>query len=193
MTGVQTCALPISKTSLLANCATKSWTNSQGFATQAWVNQQGFIKSYTNSWRPIQLKGSQILENTTSSNPLNFAEGANITLTNSNGTITIKSSYTDTKNTAGSTNSTGKLFIVGSAAQSANSQTYSNSKCYIGSDSCLYSNGAKVLTAHQSLADYVKKTTIASATDLGLVKVYTKFNKTFGWLGQPTQIGRAHV
>lgn len=176
----------VTKTNLLANYATKSWTNSQGFATQAWVNQQGFIKSYTNSWRPIQLKGSQILENTTSSNPLNFAEGANITLTNSNGTITIKSSYTDTKNTAGSTNSTGKLFIVGSAAQSANSQTYSNSKCYIGSDSCLYSNDAKVLTAHQSLADYVKNTTIASATDLGLVKVYTKFGKTFGWVGQPT-------
>lgn len=176
----------VTKTNLLANYATKSWTNSQGFATQAWVNQQGFIKSYTNSWRPIQLKGSQILENTTSSNPLNFAEGANITLTNSNGTITIKSSYTDTKNTAGSTNSTGKLFIVGSAAQSANSQTYSNSKCYIGSDSCLYSNDAKVLTAHQSLADYVKKTTIASATDLGLVKVYTKFDETFGWLGRPT-------
>lgn len=174
----------VTKTNLLANYATKSWTNSQGFATQAWVNQQGFIKSYTNSWRPIQLKGSQILENTTSSNPLNFAEGANITLTNSNGTITIKSSYTDTKNTAGSTNSTGKLFIVGSAAQSANSQTYSNSKCYIGSDSCLYSNDAKVLTAHQSLADYVKKTTIASATDLGLVKVFMKLDETFGWVGQ---------
>ena len=176
----------VTKTNLLANYATKSWTNSQGFATQNWVNQQGFIKSYTNSWRPIQLKGSQILANTTSSNPLNFAEGANITLTNSNGTITIKSSYTDTKNTAGSTNSTGKLFIVGSAAQSANSQTYSNSKCYIGSDSCLYSNGAKVLTAHQSLADYVKNTTIASATNLGLVKVYTKFGETFGWVGRPT-------
>ena len=124
------------------------------------------------------------MANTTSSNPLNFAEGANITLTNSNGTITIKSSYTDTKNTAGSTNSTGKLFIVGSTAQSANSQTYSNSKCYIGVDSCLYSNDAKVLTAHQSLADYVKKTTIASATDLGLVKVSKKFDETFGWVGR---------
>lgn len=176
----------VTKTNLLANYATKSWTNSQGFATQNWVNQQGFIKSYTNSWRPIKLKGSQILENTTSSNPLNFAEGANITLRHSDGTIIIGSSYTDTKNTAGSTNSTGKLFIVGSTTQSANSQTYSNSKCYIGSDSCLYSNGVKVLTAHQSLADYVKKTTIASATDLGLVKVYTKFNEKFGWVGFPS-------
>lgn len=41
--------------------------------------------------------------------------------------------FTDTKNTAGSTNNTGKLFLVGALEQSANPQTYSNSNCYIKS------------------------------------------------------------
>lgn len=37
----------------------------------------------------------------------------------------------DTKNTAGSTNSTSKLFVIGATSQAANPQTYSNSAVYI--------------------------------------------------------------
>lgn len=37
---------------------------------------------------------------------------------------------TDTKNTAGSTNSASKLFLIGATSQGANPQTYSNSKIY---------------------------------------------------------------
>ena len=62
---------------------------------------------------------------------------------------------TDTKNTAGTTNKAAtKMFLVGATEQTANPQTYSNANVYIGTDNCLYSNGTKVLTAHQSLADY---------------------------------------
>lgn len=53
---------------------------------------------------------------------------------------------TDTKNTAGSTNSNSKLFLVGAAAQTENSKTYSRDSAYIGTDGCLYSNNAKTLT-----------------------------------------------
>ena len=46
-------------------------------------------------------------------------------------TITMPANpNTDTKNTAGSTNSTSKLFLIGATSQSANPQTYSNSKVY---------------------------------------------------------------
>lgn len=55
---------------------------------------------------------------------------------------------TDTKNTAGSTNTASKIFLVGATSQAANPQTYSNSKCYVGTDNCLYSNGTKVLTSY---------------------------------------------
>ena len=48
----------------------------------------------TDTHRPIQLKGTEILGNNTTA--LNFAEGNNITLSNSGGTITINSSYTNT-------------------------------------------------------------------------------------------------
>ena len=54
-------------------------------------------------------------------------------LTNDSGFIT---SYTDTKNTAGSTNSTSKLYLIGATSQAANPQTYSNSYLY-------YSSGLK--------------------------------------------------
>lgn len=51
---------------------------------------------------------------------------------------------TDTKNTAGATNSTSKLFLVGAATQGANPQTYSNSNVY-ASAGRVYSNGRMVL------------------------------------------------
>ena len=37
---------------------------------------------------------------------------------------------TDTKNTAGATNTTSKIFLIGATAQDANPQTYSHSTCY---------------------------------------------------------------
>ena len=64
--------------------------------------------------------------------------------------------FTDTKNTAGTTNKAAtKLFLVGATSQAANPTTYSNVNVYIGTDNCLYSNGTKVLTSHQSLSNYV--------------------------------------
>lgn len=44
----------------------------------------------TNTHRPIQLEGSQILGDNT--DPLNFVAGSNVTITNSNGTLTFSSS-----------------------------------------------------------------------------------------------------
>lgn len=52
----------------------------------------------------------------------------------------------DTKNTAGSTDSSSKLFLVGATSQAANPQTYSHNTIYAGTDGCLYSNNKKVTT-----------------------------------------------
>ena len=51
----------------------------------------------------------------------------------------IKDTNTDTKNTAGATNDTGKLYLVGAKTQDANPQTYSNSKVYM-TDGALTTN-----------------------------------------------------
>ena len=52
----------------------------------------------------------------------------------------------DTKNTAGSTDSSSKLFLIGATSQATNPQTYSHDTVYVGTDGCLYSNNTKVLT-----------------------------------------------
>lgn len=59
---------------------------------------------------------------------------------------------TDTKNTAGSTDSSSKLFLIGATSQAANPQTYSHDTAYVGTDGCLYSGGSKVLTSETSLS-----------------------------------------
>lgn len=55
----------------------------------------------------------------------------------------------NTKNSAGTSNKVDtKMYLVGATSQtSSGTTTYTNTKAYIGTDNCLYSNGAKVLTA----------------------------------------------
>lgn len=65
---------------------------------------------------------------------------------------------TDTKNTAGSTDTSSKIFLIGATSQAANPQTYSQDTAYVGTDGCLYSGGSKVLTAHQDISGKVSKT-----------------------------------
>ena len=51
----------------------------------------------------------------------------------------------DTKNTAGATDTSSKIFLIGATAQGANPQTYSHDTVYVGTDGCLYSNGHRVI------------------------------------------------
>lgn len=64
----------------------------------------------------------------------------------------------DTKNTAGSTDTSSKIFLIGATSQAANPQTYSQDTAYVGTDGCLYSGGNKVLTSHQDISGKVSKT-----------------------------------
>lgn len=76
----------------------------------------------------IKINGAAITPGT-----LNLKAGSNVTFNNSNGTLTINSSAsgTDTKDTAGSSNSTSKLYLVGATSQSsAGVTTYSNANVY---------------------------------------------------------------
>ena len=83
--------------------------------------------------------------------------------------------FTDTKNTAGSTDSSSKLFLIGATSQAANPQTYSHDTAYVGTDGCLYSGGAKVLT---SIANNI--------TGSGTSGKLAKFNGTNTLTGGPT-------
>lgn len=57
----------------------------------------------------------------------NYNDGSKTRFLREDGTWVVP---TDTKNTAGSTNSTSKLFLIGATSQAANPQTYSNSSVY---------------------------------------------------------------
>ena len=52
----------------------------------------------------------------------------------------FKKTDTDTKNTAGSTNSNSLLFLIGASSQAANPVTYSNNQIYAISDTLYTSN-----------------------------------------------------
>ena len=56
------------------------------------------------------------------------------------------------KNTAGSTDTSSKIFLIGATSQAANPQTYSHDTAYVGTDGCLYSGGNKVLTSANTTA-----------------------------------------
>lgn len=58
----------------------------------------------------------------------------------------VNNPNTDTKNTAGSTDSAEKLYLVGAKTQDNNPQTYSNNKVYV-QDNKLYSNNEAVVTS----------------------------------------------
>lgn len=58
--------------------------------------------------------------------------------------MTPTQATTDTKNTAGSTNTSSKIYLIGATSQATNPQTYSHDTAYVGTDGCLYSNSTKV-------------------------------------------------
>lgn len=58
----------------------------------------------------------------------------------------VTDNNTDTKNTAGSTNTSNKIYLIGATSQAANPATYSHDTAYVGTDGCLYSNNEKVAT-----------------------------------------------
>lgn len=67
----------------------------------------------------------------------------------------------DTKNTAGSTNSTSKLFLIGATSQGANPQTYSHSSVY-------ETNGNMFATSFQATSDIRKKENLIKINNTNL-------------------------
>ena len=93
---------------------------------------------------------------------LDIKQGSNITLTAAAGSLTI-AGVGDTKNTAGSTNSSSKLFLIGATSQAANPQTYSQDTAYVGTDGCLYSNSKKCFTSDDAYTKTEIDTKLTSA------------------------------
>ena len=121
-----------------------------------------------------------ILNSGTTSFTQSLTSGTKIGSIKINGTSTdlYAPSNSDTKNTAGSTNSSSKLYLIGATSQAANPQTYSHDTCYVGTDGCLYSDGMKVSVeghTHTSATNATKLTTTSTTGETSL----TTYNLPF--------------
>lgn len=96
----------------------------------------------------------------------------------------------DTKNTAGSTDTSSKIFLIGATSQAANPQTYSHDTAYVGTDGKLYSNSKVVLTggsnASSSVAFTPTTTSVYSMSSAGSVTAGTAASFTRGTFSQGT-------
>lgn len=68
------------------------------------------------------------------------------------GNVAITVASTDTKNTAGATDSSSKLYLIGATSQAANPQTYSHDTAYVDTNGHLYSNSKQVVNLSDSQA-----------------------------------------
>lgn len=87
-------------------------------------------------------------------------------LTNDSGYIT---SYTDTKNTAGSTNSSSKLYLIGATSQATNPVTYSNSGVYTTSGA-VYASAGFYDTSDMRVKDNIESIDVSKADKIRLVE-----------------------
>lgn len=82
-------------------------------------------------------------------------------------TFTQQDNNDDTKNTAGSTDTSSKIFLIGATSQAANPQTYSHDTVYVGTDGCLYSGSKKVATEEFTGNTYEPKMTAITPEEIG--------------------------
>ena len=87
-------------------------------------------------------------------------------LTNDSGYIT---SYTDTKNTAGSTNSSSKLYLIGATSQASSPVTYSNSGVYTQSGA-VYASDGFYDTSDMRVKDNIESIDVSKADKIRLVE-----------------------
>lgn len=135
--------------------------------------------------------GSTTVSADSKTDTLELVAGTNVTLTPdaTNDKVTIATN--DTKNTAGSTNTSSKIFLVGATSQAANPQTYSHDTAYVGTDGCLYSNNTKVsVNGHTHTVANISDLT-ATATELNYCdgvtsNIQTQLNNTVKLSGDQT-------
>lgn len=87
-------------------------------------------------------------------------------LTNDSGYIT---SYTDTKNTTGSTNSSSRLYLVGATSQASSPVTYSNSGVYTQSGA-VYASAGFYDTSDMRVKDNIESIDVSKADKIRLVE-----------------------
>lgn len=107
------------------------------------------LTSHQNTFSTVKVGNTNVAADK-AGDTLELAAGSNITLTPDaiNDKVTIAA--TDTKNTAGSTDTSSKIFLIGATSQAANSQTYSDNEVFatngvLQAKEYSINNGAKIV------------------------------------------------
>ena len=83
---------------------------------------------------------------------------------------------TNTQNTAGASNTSSKIFLVGATTQTANPQTYTHDTAYVGTDGCVYSNSKKTLTTNSVLSTVAQCDASTTSTDVAGASALAELN-----------------
>lgn len=89
---------------------------------------------------------------------------------------------TNTQNTAGSSNTSSKIYLVGATSQATSATTYSHDTVYVDTDGCLYSNSKKVSTeGHTHPVDETLSSTSTNPVQNKVIDaINTKFTNLIG-------------
>ena len=116
-----------------STAGTLQWINSSGTATN--ISLDGHTHSYAGSASAGGSATSAVKLDTatagSATQPCYFTGGKPSACTYSlNATVPSGAVFTDTKNTAGSTDTSSKIFLIGATSQAANPQTYSDNEVF---------------------------------------------------------------
>lgn len=157
-----TSPIAIDSTSAITTSGTRTLSHANSGVTvgtyrSVTVNATGHVTAGTN---PTTLSGYGITDANIANGVITLGSNTITPLTSSSTLDATKLSgtvpsgcYTDTKDTAGSSDTLSKIYLIGTTSQTANPQTtYSQDTVYVGTDGRLYSNSKQVVNLSDSQA-----------------------------------------
>ena len=142
--------------------------------------------SDTNTWRTIQVDGTDILGSAITTNKLNLKAGTGISLSNSSGTVTITNTVSNTDTmlqVAAVTSGTTYYPIVGTGTTAATRQYDTTGFIYVGTNGTTSAVGSAQLTLGNSTASGTAN------NKQGIIRLYgttTYYHQIQGYTGYPT-------
>lgn len=102
----------------------------EGTSDYTWLWFPSGDESFVDTWRNVKVNGTEKLGTGIDTGSVDFIDGTNTSVEFNSTGNTIKVNSVDTKNTAGSSDISTKIFLVGASTQDADPQTYSDDEVY---------------------------------------------------------------
>lgn len=138
--GGTTTDVQINGTSITSSNVANIITNSAYNASSNKIATMSDLPTDTNTWRPVKVNGTEKLTNSTSGNSLDLVAGTNVSLSESNGAVTISATDTDT-------GATSVGLKTGDTGNVVTNMTYDS-----GTRKITFEKGITALTSHQDIS-----------------------------------------